>query len=113
MTIGGGSDGSGGKRIVSEVKLLVEYCVSDVCCFHVLGRARDGDVEVEVEGEDGTGDEDDEDGEGRVFKVSDLDFHGAKLNTPTYRVVGRRRLEAHVLPISGLQILKVICFAEV
>jgi len=80
-------------------------------CFHVFGHANYWDVEVQVKGEDGAGDEDDEYGEGRIFEVSDLDLHGPEFDAPTDVVIGRGWLEAHVLPICGLEIFEMVGFS--
>lgn len=81
--------------------------------LHVLVDAQDGDVEVEVEAKNNAGDEDHEDGKGGVFKIGNLDFHGAELDAPSNRVVGGWRLEAHVLPVGGLYVFKVVGFGQV
>ena len=81
--------------------------------FHVFGGAGDGDVEVQIEAEDCPRDEYDEDGESGVLKVGDLNFHRAELHTPADVCVVWRRLEAHVLPVCGLDVFEVVCFIEV
>ena len=107
--VGGGWPGAAvGKGVFAEPELVVEYGVARVGRFHVLGGARYGDVEVEVEREDGAGEEDDEDGEGCVFEVGHGDLHAAELDTPADVGIGWGRLEAHVLPICGLDVLEVV-----
>ncbi len=81
--------------------------------LHILGCFGNGDVKVQVEAEDCARDEHDEDGESGVFKVGDLDFHWAKFNPPASVFVVWWRLEAHVLPVGGLQIFKVVGFVKV
>ena len=90
---------SRGKRIVSEVEFLVEYCVTSVRCFHVGGREWNGDVEIQVEAEYGASDQDDKDGESGVFKICDLNLHRPEFDAPAGVLVVWWRLEAHVLPI--------------
>lgn len=114
----GGVGAAGARRarregVLAEVEPLVEGGVAAVGRLHVLVDFDDGDVEVEVEGQDGAGDEHDEDGEGGVLKIRDLDLHGAEFDAPPDVVVGRRRLEAHVLPVGRLDVLKVVRLAHV
>lgn len=81
--------------------------------LHVLGRARDGEVEVQIEAEYGARGEDDEDGKGRVLEIRQLDLHAAELDAPAGGEGGGGRLEAHVLPVCGLQVLEVVGAGEV
>lgn len=104
---------AGREQVPPEPELLLQDGVAGVGRLHVLVDALDGDVKVEVEGKDGAGDEDDEDGEGSVLKVGHLDLHGAELYPPADVVVGGRRLEAHVLPVGRLEVLKVVRLFEV
>ena len=103
-----------GKWVFAEVELLVEYAVAGVSCFHVLGCSLDGDVEVQVETENGTSNKDDENTESGIFEIGHLHFHRAELDSPTdVSLVWRWWLEAHVLPVGRLQILKVVCLVEI
>lgn len=102
------------ERILAEVEFAIEHAVTSMCCFHVFRRPLDRDIEVQIETQDSTGNEDDEDAERGVFKIGHLDFHGPEFNAPADVVLLRRwGLEAHMLPVSGLEVLKVVCFVEV
>ena len=81
--------------------------------LHILICLRDRDIEVQVERQDGARDEHDEDGESCIFEVCDLDFHGSELHAPADVVPSGRGLEADVLPVCRLQVLKVVSFGEV
>ncbi|KAI6752844.1 hypothetical protein HG530_013596 [Fusarium avenaceum] len=81
--------------------------------LHVLVDLLDGDVEVEVKRQDRACHQNHKDGESSILKIRDLDLHGTELDSPADAVVGRRRLKAHVLPVSGLNVLKVIRLAQV
>lgn len=105
---------SSGEGVFAEVEFLVQDGVASMGCLHVLGRALDGNVEIEIETQNGPGDQHDEDAEGCVFEIRDLDLHGAELDSPANIVLPRWRwLESHVLPVGGLEVLKVIYFVQV
>lgn len=83
-------------------------------CFHVLCGALNWNVEIEIETQNGSSDQHDEDAEGGVFKVRDLNFHGAELDSPANVVLSDWRwLESHMLPVGGLNVLKVIDFVQI
>lgn len=84
-----------------------------MCCFHILRHPRDWDVEVEVEGEDCPGDEDNKDGEGGILKVSDLNLHWSELDTPADLRANWRGFEAHMLPVGGLKVFKMVSLVEI
>jgi len=84
-----------------------------VCCLHVLGCLGNRNVEVQVEAEDRSGDQNEEDRKGGVLIIGNLDLHGTKLDTPANVVAWWWRLETHVLPVGGLQILEMIDFVKV
>ena len=87
---------------------LLFSTASRVCCFHVFCGTRYGYVKVEVEGKNGARKENDEDREGSVLKIGHGDFHAAELDAPAYNRVRCWRFETHVLPISGLDVFKVV-----
>jgi len=99
--------------VLAEVELLGSHGVDRVRRLHVLVDLGYGDVEVEIERQDGARDEDNEDGERGVLEIRNLDLHGPELDAPPDIVVGRRRLEAHVLPVGGLDVLKVVRLGQV
>lgn len=113
---GRAADGGGGEGVLPEPEAALAHGVACVRRVHVLRRTRDGQVEVQVEAEDRACDEHDEDGKGCILKVGHLDLHAAKLDAPAGHVVTgarRGRLEAHVLPVCRLQVLKVVGRGEV
>src|SRR6202012_2173734 len=79
-----------------------------MCSLHVLRGSRYGDVEVEIEAQNRPCDEHDEHGEGGVFEVRDLNLHTSKFHPPANICAGRRRLDSHVLPICGLDVLEMV-----
>ena len=87
--------------------------VPSVGCLHVFRRAGNGNIKVEVETDYSPCDKDYKDRKGRVLEVSDLNFHWAEFNSPSYVVVCWRRFESHVLPVCGLEVLEMIGLTKV
>ncbi|KAF4508257.1 hypothetical protein G6O67_004663 [Ophiocordyceps sinensis] len=110
---GAGPRRPGRKGVLAKVKPLREEGVEGVGALHVLVDTLDGYVKVEVKGENGARDEHHEDGKGGIFKVGHLNLHGPELDAPANRVIGGGRLEAHVLPVCRLYVLKVVRLGKV
>lgn len=102
-----------GQSLAAEPKLGIRHGIAGVRRVHVLGDAGNGNVEVEIKRENGTGDEHDKDAKGGVFKIRQLNLHRAELDAPANVGAGGRRLEAHVLPVGRLEILKMVRRAQV
>lgn len=90
-----------------------QHSVAGMSSLHVLVNLSDRDVEVKAKAENDTSNKNDEDSKGCVLEVGDLDLHGPELDTPADIIVGRWGLEAHVLPVCALNVLKMVCLSQV
>ena len=61
-----------------------------------------------LETEYGTGEQHDEADDGRVLEIGELQLARPELHPPADGRVGRGRLEAHGLPVGGLNVLEVV-----
>lgn len=105
--------GARAKGVLSEPEAVLAHGVAAVRRLHVLRRAGNGYVEVQVEAEDRARGENDEDGKGGILEIRHLDLHAAKLDAPASLAARGRGLEAHVLPVCALQVLKMVGAGEV
>ncbi len=99
--------------VLPEIELFIKHSIAFVCCFHVLISLWDRDIEIQIKAQNGSCNEHNENGKSSVFKISDLNLHGSKLDTPADVAAGRRWLKSNVLPIGGLKVLKVVGLGEV
>lgn len=98
----------GEAAVCAPPKLLCVDGIAHVGRAHVHRNKGHRDGEEEVELLDGLGEKGGECGEGGVLECAELDIHCAKFRAPSdFVLAGWRGLEAHGLPIRGLDVFEV------
>lgn len=81
--------------------------------LHVLADLRNRDIEIQIVAKNRAGNKHDKHRERRVLKICDLNLHRSELDAPSDIDTCGWGLEAHVLPVCGLEVLEVVGFGEV
>jgi len=81
--------------------------------LHILFHFGNRNVKVQTKRENDASHKDDENCKSGIFKIGDLDFHGSEFDAPANVASWRRWFEAHVLPVCGLEVFKVVGINEV
>mmetsp|Transcript_38206 Transcript_38206/g.97674 ORF Transcript_38206/g.97674 Transcript_38206/m.97674 type:complete len:715 (+) Transcript_38206:138-2282(+) len=103
-----------GADVAPDPELLPQSSPPPVRPAHIVVDARHWHVEIEALGGYGAGEEEAVYGECGVFKVCEVDLHGAELDAPVDGVlVDGRGLEAHSVPVCALYVLKVVILPRV